>query len=222
MKHLHVPVDIDNGGEVYTPRSGLNGSDMFSRISIAVSRQDPLLHDYRSRAKWTKSCGKYFVANADSREGKRLAIEEEAYRLYNELPVNEYFLLDQVLWDDNVASIGQMNGKMSADAPIFTPGMFSYAASTSAGTSGVVDSIRSRAYSDVIGGSVGVSRTERTMSAMAFLPPSALIEEGVAVREKSQSFWSKMRLPAATAEVGPDPPGWAERQESRPAECKQM
>jgi hypothetical protein len=143
-----------------------------------------------------------------------MALEEQAYSLFSELPVHEYFY-DSVDWGQVDGGSGKM---MSADAPIFTPGMFSYTtASTAAAT------VRSRAYSDV----VGDHRTERTMSAMAFLPPSALLEESLGCPQvgKSENFWSKMGLPPAattTLDSSISPPPGLARDESRPAECKQM
>jgi len=145
-------------------------SSPFDEIPMVVVRQDAGLFEYRERSKWTRESGRFFIENWTDRESARLMKQEEAFRAYDNLPINEAFLIDSQ-YDAVSASqdFYQPITKLSADAPVFTP------ASAFASTVAVEPtdaSMRLRAMSD------SATRNERSMSSMTYLPPSVLEMNG--------------------------------------------
>ena len=204
---------VPQDSSVYTPkasiahastfkrRSKINSfpDDEFARISISVIRQEPALFEYRERAKWHKSSGRFFVDNSEARAESHTAELNSGFALFAELPVNEQFA-----YHPRSASMESTKG-LSANAPVFTPG--------SAFASTYTDSLRSRSMSESYADVAGSRRSERAMS-MAYLPPSVMEEES-----DVNAFWSK--ITAIDSEAPVEAPAFT-REESRPAECKQM
>ena len=145
-------------------------SSPFDEIPMTVVRQDAGLFDYRERSKWNRESGRFFVENRAARQSARLLKQEEAFRAYDNLPINDAFLLDQ--------QYGELSGspdffqpitKLSADAPVFTPAS-AFASTVAVGPTDA--SMRLRAMSD------SITRNERSMSSMTYLPPSVLESSG--------------------------------------------
>ena len=115
--------------EVYTPKSTptatsiLFDEDDFARIPICVTRQDPFLMDYRERSKWRREEGKFFVENAVSREANRVTRLTLGFKQYDEMTVNPQFVYEEVPHgrSGSMDSTWSKAGKLSADAPVFTP-----------------------------------------------------------------------------------------------------
>ena len=203
---------------VYTPKAS-NGSgvsntrfiretmfadDDFKRVPISVARQDPILLEYRERTKWHREFGRFFVENSVKKQEDRAVRFTHALERYDELPVVDDFKYEYAV---PMSSCGK---QLSADAPVFTPG--SAFASTYAS-----DSVRERALSENFAETAG---RDRIMSNVSYLPPNALIEEAfpeAPVNTEISTFWSRV---AAAAPLQKEPT--LEREESRPAECKQM
>ena len=141
-------------------------SSPFDEIPMTVVRQDAGLFDYRERSKWTRESGRFFIENWTDRESARLIKQEEAFRAYDNLPVNEAFLVDPQYGDVSASQdFYQPITKLSADAPVFTPAS-AFASTVAVGPTDA--SMRLRAMSD------SVTRNERSMSSMTYLPPSVL------------------------------------------------
>ena len=141
-------------------------SSPFDDIPMTVVRQDAGLFDYRERSKWTRESGRFFIENWNNRESARLIKQEEAFRAYDELPINEAFLVDPQYGDVSASQdFYQPITKLSADAPVFTPAS-AFASTVAVGPTDA--SMRLRAMSD------SVTRNERSMSSMTYLPPSVL------------------------------------------------
>ena len=165
------PVHAPAPDAVYTPeRRGKFEDDEFMRIPIAVTRQDPFLMDYRERSKWTT--GKFLASSL--RENETLNRLTLGFQQYDQLPVNPHFANQE--WVEYVPAASPWSGaKLSADAPVFTPGSgFSTQAS-----------------------SCEFSR-ERRMSE-AVLPPSAMEAKADSMSDPLQSIWNN-----ATRDVTPD------------------
>jgi hypothetical protein len=214
---------------VYTPkvsdmpkkicRESKFDDDDFMQIPITVARQDPILLDYKERAKWQREFGRFFVESAFRKQEERMDRFTKSLQRYDELPVAEEFsssshsgaYYEQAAYDYVEAK--PLGGKrLSADAPEFTPG--SAFASTYAS-----DSVKERALSETFAEAARGDR-DRAMSNLSYLPPNAVIneEEVDAAVESSAvaSFWKHV---VANNVV---PMESLERDESRPAECKQM
>lgn len=214
MSPVYTPKAADYFAAPSQRRESPYPDDDFMRIPVAVARQDPALLDYRERAKWHREFGKFYVDNAFSKQEERMDRFTRALQRYDELPVASHFSDTREYEYLEEAPLRPSAGKrMSADAPIFTPG--SAFASTYAS-----DSVRERALSETFaeGG-----KRDRVMSNLSYLPPSALVEEAVPevpVDTALSSFWN--RVAAASDFETYNPALSMERQESRPAECKQM
>lgn len=138
----------------------------FDQIPMSVVRQDVGLYDYRERSKWARDSGRFFIENWGDRESTRFTMQEEAFRAYDNLPINEAFLGD-FQYDDvpMAADFFQPLTKLSADAPVFTPAS-AFASTVAAAPTDA--SMRLRAMSD------SGPRNERSMSSMTYLPPSVV------------------------------------------------
>jgi hypothetical protein len=209
---------------VYTPKASSNSGtsskkliretsyadDDFMRVPITVARQDPMLLDYRERTKWHREFGRFFVENAFKKQDERMDRFTQALQRYDELPVAEEFRYEYATTEMKPSSSSIGGKRLSADAPVFTPG--SAFASTYAS-----DSIRERALSENFAEAAPGGTRDRVMSNLSYLPPSAVVEEAfpeAPVSSEIASFWSRVASAA--------PPQSIEREESRPAECKQM
>lgn len=191
-----------------SPASTGYPEDDFMRIPIALTRQDPLILEYRERAKWTRESGRFFVDNSQAKQ------EARSERLNRAIACFE----DMMFANESESFTANGSKKLSADAPEFTPG----SAFASTYVSDASDSVRMRAFSEN-----AEPRRERSMSALSFLPPSAMIPEeapevavqAVSPSKQISSFWARVTSQAGL--VAP-PENELQRQESRPAECKQM
>jgi hypothetical protein len=209
------PVYTPKASESAQPEGIVRGTmypdDDFMRIPVAVSRQDPTLLDYRERAKWHREFGRFFTDNSFAKQEARMDRFTKALERYDQLPVAEEFA-HQYGYDETVFPKQTGAKRLSADAPVFTPG--SAFASTYAS-----DSVRDRALSETFADG---SRRDRVMSNLSYLPPNAVIEEAlpeVPVETAISSFWSRI---TATQDIAAESLPSLEREESRPAECKQM
>ena len=227
---------------VYTPKNGVHAEvkrsrqasasseypeDDFSRVPIHVARQDPCLQDYRDRSMWREESGVFFRSDHAEKQGKLLAAQARAYEIFEKLPVKDHFLsMGEVdFCGEYPMEMGlppatsfsrPSSTKLSADAPVFTPG--SAFASTQGSESGMV---RQRALSADTVSEKAASRQDRVMSAASasFLPASALavtheaVEEAIESPSKQMaaSFWNRMMSSSQT--------GSENLQEE---ECKQM
>lgn len=238
------PYSFPESPSVYTPKAAAHATakrarepvssevpeNDFSRIPVAVTRQDGMIMEYRERAKWRRESGKFFTDNSIEKQMNRMEKLNNGFKWFDELLVNEHFLHPTDMnWYHYPARANSMDAmfdskpakRLSADAPVFTPG--SAFASTYVSEAGG-DSVRQRAMSENLS-----SRQERAMS-LTYLPPSALSvmhENNEAPVETAQpstpsqelsSFWNKVVAAAASGSSVPE----LVREESRPAECKQM
>lgn len=149
----------------------------FDLIPMSVVRQDIGLFDYRERSKWTRDSGRFFIENWNDRESTRFMKQEEAFRAYDNLPINDAFLADFQQYEDvpMTTEFFQPLTKLSADAPVFTPAS-AFASTVAAAPTDA--SMRLRAMSD------SATRNERSMSSMTYLPPS-VVEATEADNEQS-------------------------------------
>jgi hypothetical protein len=203
---------------VYTPRASepvkkvyvresTFADDDFMHVPITVARQDPVLLDYKERAKWHRDFGRFFIEDGFRKQDERMDRFTRALERFDQLPVAAEFSASSPVFDASYEYVEPKpvgNKRLSADAPIFTPG--SGFASTYAS-----DSVRERAES---------AGRERIMSNLSYLPANAVIEEEGALKpeapvEAVASFWKRM----VASDIVPEP---LQREESRPAECKQM
>jgi hypothetical protein len=149
----------------------------FDQIPMSVVRQDIGLFDYRERSKWARDSGRFFIENWNDRESTRFMKQEEAFRAYDNLPINDAFLADFHQYEDvpMTTDFFQPLTKLSADAPVFTPAS-AFASTVAAAPTDA--SMRLRAMSD------SATRNERSMSSMTYLPPS-VVEATEADNEQS-------------------------------------
>jgi hypothetical protein len=186
---------------MYTPKNGSKGvqhasksseyaeDDYFSRISIQVARQDPFLQDYKERSMWRSETGRFFRAKHLEKQDELVNKQLRAYELFEQLPVNEHFLstvgmdcgVPEPCSEFGLPPVRPSSTKLSADAPVFTPG------SAFASTQGSDNGVRSRAMSaDAVSDvHVPLARQDRVMSAAAGALAATCEEE-----RSSSSFWA--------------------------------
>lgn len=209
---------------VYTPKNGVHADvkrscqasssceyaeDDFARIPIHVARQDPFLLEYKERSMWRAESGRFFRACHVEKQGDLVNKEARAYEIYDQLSVNEHFLymMNPPVSESSETGLPPATSfsrppstKLSADAPVFTPG--SAFASTQGSDNGAV---RQRAMS-------GDTHSEKLAR------PPRVVEEAPVESPNKQlaSFWAKV----VSSQAVLDPADVEEKVDA--AECKQM
>jgi hypothetical protein len=244
MKRVELPTD-----------TGISISstveDAFRNVPIHLVRQDQFLLEYKERCKWHQASSTFLIAGSYKRRQDRMRTQEVQREYLATLDEqNSSAFVSRLDSMNGSTTMGDPNGfmsigakKLSANAPVFTPG--------SSFTTHISEyETRPRAQSDTLHDSSGMNsdmfavrqaaaraRGERAMSTIAFLPPLAVdyreVEEEVEVprldsdhfdemmKSSSQfnSFWNdgKSPLEASTADQRT-----ASNDSDHPPECKQM
>lgn len=209
---------------MYTPKNGVHADvkrscqassscgypeDDFARIPIHVARQEPYLLEYKERSMWRAESGRFFRAGHVEKQGDLVNKEARAYELYDQLVVNEHFLymmnpvseFSETGLPPATSFTRPPSTKLSADAPVFTPGS---------------------AFASTQGSDNGAGR-QRAMSTDTFsekfgCPPRVVEEASVEESPNKQlaSFWAKV----VSSQAVLDPADVEEKVDA--AECKQM